>query len=199
MGGVDDFNGSGAIIFAFRHFLLKNKIDYINQYDRIILTRSDFYYIDKHPILPLGKLYAVEGEGYGGISDRHFIFDSSMSNDVLGILDFLCNESNYVTLNQYKENTINPEKALLLFFKFNKIFEKLEYCKRVQFTVAIKDDLTRWHKASKFIPGFKNIMYKYTPEYEVAMKNYFKKNRLFSKYLFYYLAHIFFPINLIKK
>ena len=39
-------------------------------------------------------------------------------------------------------------------------------------------------------------MYKYTPEYEVAMKNYFKKNRLFSKYLFYYIAHILLPIYL---
>ena len=196
MGGVDDFNGSGAIIFAFRHFLLKNKIDYIKQYDRIILTRSDFYYIDKHPILPLGKLYAVEGEAYGGVSDRHFIFDSSMSKDVLGILDFLCNESNYGKLNQYKENTINPEKALLLFFEYNKIIEKLEYCKRVQFTVAIKDDLTRWQKPSNFIPGFKNIKYKYISEYEVAFRNYFKKNGLFTKLLFNYIAHILLKIYL---
>jgi len=194
MGGVDDFHGSGAIIFAFRHFLLKNKIDYINQYDRIILTRSDFYYIDKHPILPLGKLYAVEGEGYGGVSDRHFIFDSSMSKDVLGILDFLCNESNYGILNKHEENTINPEKALLIFFEYNKIIEKLEYCKRVQFTVAIKDDLTRWQKPSNFIPGFKNIKYKYISEFDSAFKNYFKKNGYFSKYLFHYIAHILLKI-----
>ncbi len=65
--------------------------------------------------MPLGKLYAMEGEGYVGVSDRHFIFDSSMSKNVLGILDFLCNESNYDILNQYKENTINPEKAILYF------------------------------------------------------------------------------------
>jgi hypothetical protein len=75
MGGIDKYHGSGAIIFAFRHFILKNKINVINTYNRIILTRSDFYYIDKHPLLKLGNLYAVEGEGYGGISDRHFILD----------------------------------------------------------------------------------------------------------------------------
>ena len=121
MGGIDDFKGSGAIIFAFRHYLMKNKIELINQYDRIILTRSDFYYIDKHPILPLGKLYAVEGEEYGGVSDRHFIFDSYMSKDVLGILDFLCSVSNIETLYKFEENTINPEKALLIFFKHNKV------------------------------------------------------------------------------
>ena len=117
-----------------------------------------------------------------------------MSKDVLGILDFLCNESNYGILNKHEENTINPEKALLIFFEYNKIIEKLEYCKRVQFTVAIKDDLTRWQKPSNFIPGFKNIKYKYISEFDSAFKNYFKKNGYFSKYLFHYIAHILLKI-----
>lgn len=197
MGGIDDCKGSGAIIFAFRHFLQKNKLDLINQYDRIILTRSDFYYIDKHPILPLGKLYAIEGERYGGVSDRHFIFDSYMSKDVLGILDFLCDESNFEMLNQIKENTVNPEMALLLFFKHNTIIQKLEFCKRVQFTVATDGDLTRWKKSSYFIPGFKDIKYKYIPEYEVALKNLIKINGLFSKTTYLFLLHTVF-ISFIK-
>jgi hypothetical protein len=50
-GGVDNFNGSGAIIFAFRHFLKNNFKNELLKYDRIILTRSDFFYIDFHPIL----------------------------------------------------------------------------------------------------------------------------------------------------
>ena len=190
MGGIDEYEGSGAIIFAFRHYLLKNKIEYINQYDRIILTRSDFYYIDKHPILPLGKLYAVEGEEYGGVSDRHYIFDSNMSNEVLGILDYLCSESSLETLNKFEENSINPEKALLIFFKHNKIFQKLEFHKRVQFTVAIEGDLTRWCNPSQFIPGFKNIKYKYVEEYEVALKNLIKKNGIFIRASYLLLIHI---------
>lgn len=189
MGGIDDHTGSGAIIFAFRHYLLKNKIDLIKQYDRVILTRSDFYYIDKHPILPLGKLYAVEGESYGGISDRHFIFDSGMSKDALGILDFLCSEANFEMLNQFKENTINPETALLIFFKHNKIIQKLEFCKRVQFTVGIEGDMTRWKKPSNHILGFKNMKYKYISEYEVALKNYLKKNSVFNKYCLLFIGH----------
>jgi hypothetical protein len=190
MGGIDDFQGSGAIIFAFRHFILKNKIDYINQYDRIILTRSDFFFIDKHPILPLGKLYAVEGEEYGGISDRHFIFDSFMSKDVLGILDFLCVETNFKFLNQFKENTINPEMALLIFFKYNNIIQKLEFHKRVQFTVAVKGDLTRWQNPSGFIPGFNDIKYKYISEYEVAFKNLIKNKGIVSKAGYLFFIHL---------
>jgi hypothetical protein len=197
-GGIDDFKGSGAIIFAFRHYLLKNKIEFINQYDRIILTRSDFYYIDKHPILPLGKLYSVEGEEYGGISDRHFIFDSDMSNNVLGILDFLCSESSLETLNKFEENSLNPEKALLIFFKHNEIFQKLEFHKRVQFTVAIEGDLTRWKNSSHFIPGFKNIKYKYVSEYEVALNNSIKKYGIFTKAGYLFFIHWFHKIFLRK-
>jgi hypothetical protein len=137
----------------------------------------------------MGKLYAVEGECYGGLSDRHFIFDSSMSKDVLGILDFLCSEANFEMLNQFNENTLNPETALLIFFKHNKIIEKLENCKRVQFTVGIEGDMTRWKKPSNFIPGFKNIKYKYISEYEVALQNYLKKNGIFSKYFHLFIAH----------
>lgn len=176
MGGIDDYNGSGAIIFAFRHYLLINKMSILNQYDRIILTRSDFYYIDEHPYLPLGNLYAVEGEGYAGVSDRHFIFDSNMSNNVLGVLDFICNNKYFYFLNKYKEDTINPEMALMLFFNFNGIINKLKFCKRVQFTVSVDYDNTRWKKKGEiFIPGSDTIRYKYINEYKTAFKN--KKSR----------------------
>jgi len=192
MGGIDDNKGSGAIIFAFRHYLLKNKLSILQQYDRIILTRSDFYYLDQQAILPLGKLYAVEGEGYGGISDRHFIFDSDMSQDVLGILDFLCDEANFETLNQLEKNTINPETALLLFFQQNRIFQKLAYHKRVQFTVAIEGDSSRWQNPSHFIPGLKGIKYKYVSEYEDALLNLIKKNGLFTKSTYLFITHFLF-------
>ena len=170
-GGIDNYDGSGAIIFAFRDFILKNKENVLKLYDRIILTRSDFYYVDTHPILPLGKLYSIEGEEYGGISDRHFVFDSNMSKDVLGICDFLCDENNFNFLSSLQEFTINPEKALLIFFNNNKIIEKIEHFRRVQFTVAVNGDLSRWCQPSGFIPGSNTVRHKYYSEYEVAMRN----------------------------
>ena len=56
MGGIDDARGSGAIIFAFRDFLLRNKSKILLEYDRIILTRSDHYYLQDHPLFAFGKL-----------------------------------------------------------------------------------------------------------------------------------------------
>jgi len=190
MGGIDANKGSGAIIFAFRHFLLRNKLSILQQYDRIILTRSDFYYIDQQAILPLGKLYAVEGEGYGGVSDRHFIFDTSMTQDVLGILDFLCSERNFEMLNQLEKDSINPEKALLLFFKHSQIFQKLEFHQRVQFTVATEGDSSRWQNPSHFIPGLKGVKYKYVSEYEDALLNCIKKRGLFTQTSYLFFIHL---------
>ena len=64
-GGIKNNPGSGARLFGFRDILLKNYLDIINKYDQIILTRSDFYYIDKHPLLDNKNIWIPEGEDYG--------------------------------------------------------------------------------------------------------------------------------------
>jgi hypothetical protein len=169
LGGVDNNIGSGAIIFAFRDYILKQKHDILKLYDRIILTRSDYYYVDAHPVLPLGKVYVTEGEEYGGITDRHHIFNSQHAEYVLGICDFLSDKNNF----EYLKNcdNINPEKALLLYFQHTKIDKILEKCKRVQFTVAIDSDTTRWCQPSSFIPNSSTIRHKYISEYKLALSN----------------------------
>jgi hypothetical protein len=160
-GGIRDFIGSGAIIFAFRHFLKNNFKSITDEYDRIILTRSDYFYIDKHEILPNDKVYITEGEEYGGITDRHHIFPSSYWDKVLGIVEFI--SSNDIGT----EN--NPEIALKKMFDFYNV--PYQKCKRVQFTVATKDDTTRWCKASKPLPNYDGILLKYETEYNLALKN----------------------------
>jgi hypothetical protein len=169
MGGIDDATGSGAIIFAFRDFILKEKRTILEKYDRIILTRADFYYLDVHPILPLGEFHVVEGEDYGGITDRHHIFDSDMCDDVLGICDYLCNDLNFNFL--CKTDNLNPEEALLHFFNSTGIAKKINRCKRVQFTVSAEGDESRWMQAGEFLPGSKTLKHKYYSEYTVAKSN----------------------------
>lgn len=175
-GGIDDCSGSGAIIFAFRDFILREKKETLMRYDRIILTRSDHYYLAPHPILPLGFLHIVEGENYGGITDRHHIFDSSMMENVLGISEYLCSPDNSNHLISIKD--LNPERALLEFFRSTGIDQKINRFKRVQFTVAEVGDLTRWKKAKG---GFSEstsptLMLKYEGEYFRTKEN---VNRLF--------------------
>lgn len=174
-GGLENYKGSGAIIFAFRHWLKNNVKNIMQKYDNIILTRSDFYYLADHPKIQDNKFYVLEGEDYGGITDRHCIFSHNDIDDVLGVVEFMDSDNGYKIINEHKNNNylkeagLNPEKILLLYYTFTKIINKVERLKRVQFTVALETDQTRWTKAIKH---FQNDMFiKYENEYLTAKNN----------------------------
>lgn len=167
-GGIRNFRGSGAIIFAFRHFLKNNFKNELIKYDRIILSRSDFYYIDYHPILTNDTFYIVDGEGYGGVTDRHHIFPSSMLDEVLSINEFLDSKENYQYLLSKK---LNPERALFEYFKHNKIIKKIKFCKRVQFIVSKKNESKRWSYTKGYKFNSKTLLIKYQKEYYKALQN----------------------------
>jgi len=169
-GGVDNFKGSGAILLAFRHFLKKNYKEELLKYNRIILTRSDYFYIDYHPAIPNDFFYISEGEDYGGISDRHHVFPSNMIDQVLGVVEFLSSESNYNYLTNVNK-PLNFERLLFLFYKKNDVYKYIKRIKRVQFTVALNDDPTRTRKGRGYIFGNRNIQVKYHKEYYMALKN----------------------------
>lgn len=167
-GGIRNFRGSGAIIFAFRHFLKNNFKNELIKYDRIILSRSDFYYIDYHPILTNDAFYIVDGERYGGVTDRHHIFPSSMLDEVLSINEFLDSKENYQYLLSKK---LNPERALFEYFKHNKIIKKIKFCKRVQFIVSKKNESKRWSYTKGYKFNSKTLLIKYQKEYYKALQN----------------------------
>lgn len=170
LGGITGFRGSAVILLAFRHFLLKNYKHVLMEYDRIILTRSDYYYIDKHPILPNDSLYIVEGEDYWGVCDRHHIFNKDMIDDVLGVCDFFCNTENSNKLCEC--NSLNLEQVLLHYFNSTWVGEKLKRVKRVQFTVKDTNDTTRWSSGDNPpLPGHPTLKIKYYEEYSTAIKN----------------------------
>lgn len=169
-GGFKKCRGSGAVIFAIRHFIKTNCVDIINQYDRIILTRSDHFYYKKHEYLPNDRIWIVEGENYSGITDRHHIFPSSFYKEMLGVVEYMDSDIGYSEIAPlYKPNT---EKVLFLSFKYYNILQHIERFKRLQFTVATPEDKTRWiHKGVTPLPGFDNLYIKYITEYKQTMKN----------------------------
>ena len=167
-GGINNFRGSGAIIFAFRHFLKNNFKNELLKYDRIILTRSDFYYIDDHPILKNDSFYIVEGERYGGVTDRHHIFPSSMLDDVLGINEYLDDKNNYQYLLSKK---LNPERALFEYYNYNQLIKKIKFCKRVQYIVSKKNESKRWSYTKGYMFKSNTLLIKYQKEYYKALRN----------------------------
>jgi hypothetical protein len=168
-GGLESYSGSGAIIFAFRHFLKNYCRSVINKYERIILTRSDHFYIAPHPVLDNDNIWIVEGEDYGGITDRHHIFPSNLLDEMLGVVEYMNTENGYKTIE--KLNNPNPEMILYNSFKEYNILDKIKRFKRCQFTVATYSDSTRWMKACMKLPNYKNLLIKYPNEYITAINN----------------------------
>lgn len=169
-GGIENFIGSGAIIFAFRHYLKNFCGQYLQNYDRIILTRSDFFYLSKHPILPNNKFYTPEGEDYDGVTDRHHIFPASVYPEALGIIEYIsdCNVCEQLITSGLP---LNPERLLLKYYEHNGINRYLQKCKRVQFTVATETDLTRWQPRQGLVQGHTDLYIKYSAEYDMAKQN----------------------------
>lgn len=164
-GGLGGNSGSGAIIFAFRHFLKSNYLDVLKKYKTIILTRSDQFYIKDHPVITEKGFYVVEGANCGGITDRHCLFDSSLAEKVLGVVEYMDSEKGFNSLSEIEK--LNPEKTLLRYYNHAGLVPKR--FKRYNFGVATPNDMTRWKKAEKHFKG--NMYIKYPHEYFVANRN----------------------------
>lgn len=171
-GGIDNYAGSGGIIFAIRHFILKNYRNILEQYETIVLTRSDHYYIyADDPNKDKSKVWIPEGEDWGGVTDRHITFNSQNITEVLGVVDFINSEEGYNILK--KENRSNPEGVLEAMYRYKKL--PIARYKRNQFCVALKTDKTRWHFPGSFSTFFdEELLVKYKGEYLDCLNNYTK-------------------------
>ena len=97
LGGIIDKQypqpGSAGILIFFRWFLLKNLVEHnlINEYDRFIITRSDYIYQLPHPKLNHlneNYIWIPDGEHYGGYTDRHVVLSKNNIEVYLNILNF---------------------------------------------------------------------------------------------------------------
>ena len=167
-GGIDEYTGSGAVVCAFRHALLNDHLDVLERYDRVIVTRSDHYYIADHPVLENDGLYIVEGEDYGGgVCDRHWVFPSSMCRAALGILEYMTEDLPRDEAYAAVRGSANVERMLALMLRANGVVPKRH--RRVQFTVAAENDKTRWREAKIPFKPEHGLYAKYETEYALAM------------------------------
>lgn len=82
--------GSGVILIYFRWLLHQYLVaeNLLNQYDRFIITRADFFWQCPHPPLEFlspDKIWLGDGESWGGISDRHTVLSRQNIEAYLGI------------------------------------------------------------------------------------------------------------------
>jgi len=90
--GKGEHPGSAGILIYFRaklyDFLLKEKIS--DQYDRFIITRSDFIWEVPHPTverLQPNFIWIPYGEFYGGVTDRHAVLSKQNLEAYLNLID----------------------------------------------------------------------------------------------------------------
>lgn len=171
--------GSGAILIAFRHYLLNNHLETIQEYDRIILTRSDYFYAFDHPILENENYWVPKGESYGGIIDRFQQFPSKYAQEALNVMSYICSPA-IIQDFMIQGRLLNVERSIAMYFHHIGFTDKVKVFNRSNFLVSCVSDDTTGSSGSVYlrggswpIPGFDHLKIKYMDEWNHTQQNLF--------------------------
>ena len=152
-GGVkddkDEHPGSAGILIFFRWFLLKNLIDndLINEYDRFIITRSDYIYQLPHPkieIMNEDNIWIPDCEYYGGYTDRHVILSKNNIESYLNIFNNLVLRSNEYYMKMINNFEWNLERLIKFHLKQNNVIDLVKEFPYIMYAVRSNNVSTRW-------------------------------------------------------
>jgi len=173
MGGVGHA-GSGGILIYYRWLLYQNLIsnNIIENYDRFVITRSDFIYTLPHPSLDLmdGKhIWIPNEEHYGGYTDRHAILSKQNIESYLNILYKMITKSNRYFMKMRETDNWNLERLIKFHLREeNKSIKEFPY---IMYSVRGLNGTTRWQWGE--YSEEHGYYIKYNTEYEKA--TYYKK------------------------
>ena len=167
---------SGSIHFIFKDFILKNYLNILENYDFIIYSRFDQYYLDFHIYGDKNKILIPEGEDYYGICDRHAIIPKKYISKFLKICEYINLEKSLEVNTEY----LNCETSFLNHLKHEGLLSFVERYPRTQFTSALSKDKTNWRIPIYKIYFFDKLMIKYPDEYIDSFKNLIKKTNIFK-------------------
>jgi hypothetical protein len=167
MGGVKNcaHKGSAGILLFMRWWLQQQVPD---SYDWYIVTRSDYYYLHPHPQLPWNNtenIWIVEGEDYGGVTDRHAVLPRQHLHTWLEFVDTLMKDpvGTIASMRRKRPNDgWNLETLLQWRLEELGVWEKVKRFKQVMFTVRDEETRTRWNKEL-------GLYIKYPDEYKRAI------------------------------
>ena len=176
---------SGSIHFIFKDFILKNYLNILENYDFIIYSRFDQYYLDFHINGDKNKILIPEGEDYYGICDRHAIIPKEYISKFLKICEYINLDKSLEVNTEY----LNCETSFLNHLKHEGLLSFVERYPRTQFTSALSKDKTNWRIPIYKIYFFDKLMIKYPDEYIDSFKNLIRKTNIFK---LIYLQNILF-------
>jgi hypothetical protein len=172
LGRETGLENSGLIGFAIKDIIMKKYINTLLEYDQIIYSRYDLYHVDHHPILDNNFIWIAEGEDYGGVNDRHFIFPSKNAQEILDVCSYINNENSIKEL----PDLINTESVWYKHLESKKLDTKIKRYKKHYFTVSAPGDSTRWRVAEYKLYFSNNLKLKYPNEFISSIK-YLKESR----------------------
>lgn len=153
LGGIkdphDQHPGSAGILIFFRWFLLENlyKNNIIDEYDRFIITRSDYLYRLPHPQVTMmdpTKIWIPDAENYGGYTDRHVVLSKEHVTPYLNILNNMVTRSNEYFTKMKKHNHWNLEKLIKFHLEQNNVLNCVREFPYVMYSVRSVSGTSRW-------------------------------------------------------
>lgn len=152
LGGIKDIRpqpGSAGILIYFRWLLwtfIKEE-GLLNKYDRFVITRSDFIWECPHPPLNLlhrSHIWIPDGEGYGGLTDRHAVLSAENIEAYLNIIKpvILNPEGLYAEMSGHKG--WNLEQFIKFSLNRSGFSKKISYFPYVMYSVRELTGSSRW-------------------------------------------------------
>jgi len=152
--GKGEHPGSAGILIYFRaklyDFLVKENIS--DQYDRFIVTRSDFIWDIPHPKverLNPNFVWIPYGEFHGGITDRHVVLSKHNLGAYLSLIDPILKDTADLMkrMMAYNPKPIwNLERYISFHLKSQKFTSKIRLMPYMMYSVREESTPTRWSR-----------------------------------------------------
>lgn len=154
LGGIkgrEEHPGSAGILIFFRLFLKKSIIenDLLEQYDRFVITRSDFVFGVPHiplSFLDSNHIWIPNGENYAGYTDRHIVVHRRDLLDVLSVGERILTEPEKLYAEMAHYEHWNMERFIKFSFKNMGLIPKVRRFPYTMYTIRPPDGHTRWSK-----------------------------------------------------
>ena len=145
--------GSGAIILFWRYLLGKTLSESreLDDYDWFVITRSDFTWASPFPPIENfdpHKIYFLDGEKYGGVSDRFILFHRNSLSSVVAICDELFETPERVYERLRNLSSINPEVFLSVEWGNLGVMERACFLPYIAFSIRSASGTSRWQMGS---------------------------------------------------
>ncbi len=147
--GQEAHPGSAGILIYFRWLLLHNLMSdgLLHKYDRFIITRSDFLWTCPHPplsTLPPTEIWFPDGEGYGGLTDRHHVVSSQDLPYVINLIDDVVLRPDDLMTRMAPRGDWNLESYIYFHLEQQDLLGRTRVFPQVMFSVRGQQDSTRW-------------------------------------------------------